>query len=72
MEGNGYGALLSIAGTSVNEDLRKFLTEMSELGRVRLDSFHEGAPVPEADGGRDCAHQTGYECARRDAESSRR
>jgi iron(II)-dependent oxidoreductase len=39
MEGNGYGALLSIGGTSVNDDLRKFLSEMNQLGRVRLDSF---------------------------------
>ncbi len=39
IEGNGYGALLSIAANSVNDDLRQFLSEMNQLGRVRLDSF---------------------------------
>jgi formylglycine-generating enzyme required for sulfatase activity len=39
IERNGYGALLSIAANSVNDDLRQFLSEMNQLGRMRLDSF---------------------------------
>jgi formylglycine-generating enzyme required for sulfatase activity len=39
IERNGYGTLLSIAANSVNDDLRQFLSEMNQLGRVRLDSF---------------------------------
>ena len=39
IEGNGYGALLAVDSGSVNDELRKFLSEMNQLGSVRLDSF---------------------------------
>ena len=39
IESNGYGALLSIPAASVDEGLRRFLGEMNQLDRVRLDSL---------------------------------
>lgn len=39
IEGHGYGALLSVPAASVGDDLRNFLQEMNQLGRMRLDGF---------------------------------
>jgi formylglycine-generating enzyme required for sulfatase activity len=39
IEGNGYGAVLSVTTASVDDKLKKFLSEMNQLGQARLDSF---------------------------------